>query len=828
MEIRTLFRAICLVPIFLILIGLKVFAAIPVADAGREIWATKYLTLGHIDPEQKVVLDGSGSYDPDGDDITYHWTLLDTPEGSNAMLNTGSEPYSPYFYADMEGIYRIQLIVDDEENDSVPDLVEIEAVKTEIESINWGNPIAEEKFGLSCLTPSIAMNDEGVIVIVYSNGVYLYYRVGKRLDGGLIEWGDLTNYSEGLFPSVAINNNGVVVEAHNGIAPGPVPTPLLYYKVGIVDVNGKTIEFGHSKHYTDGYFPSITINDDGVVVEAHNEIALKKLFYKVGVVNPDTKRIHLGSAQHYTDGLFPSVAITNSPYVLVEAHNGYLTDLLYHKVGTVNTGSKRVTFTDPVHYSYGFFPSISINDAGIVTEVHGSKVLGALYYKIGKCDGVDLNYKIHWTGGSSYSFGGLRPSVSLNNKNQFVEISYTPALTEKLKTIGLLYHSTSFFEPVKNAERWMEETPSVMNRKLKETYLPGTHDSGAYEFFKGLKSPTYVKQIEKLERVFEKLGLHPVADELETAVQKFALAQNMNIYDQLRGGTRYLDLRIYLCNDKSYCNDGLFHVHHSAVGNELSIILADIRKYMQAAKKELLVIQGWYNADTMKDEDHERLMDLIEGELEKYLYKNNGDEQKGYLVDTKEIKDLLNTPISEILKDGPKILFMYKDYVGPPDDYLTRAAGTPPYNDKCKYFWPVFDFWKWANTNQLYKLNDNQKEALEDYKYGEGPPSLTRLFRLQYIFTSQTDDFLMYGESLLRSLAAYRNSLHSLSQLANQQLGVFLNETRNFPSNMLITTDFFHESDAVARAIKLNQAINMPPTEASSNSSGCFINVLCR
>jgi hypothetical protein len=55
---------------------------------------------------------GSHSYDPDGQAITYQWSILSKPAGSNATL-TGATTATPSFVADVHGDYSIQLVVTD-------------------------------------------------------------------------------------------------------------------------------------------------------------------------------------------------------------------------------------------------------------------------------------------------------------------------------------------------------------------------------------------------------------------------------------------------------------------------------------------------------------------------------------------------------------------------------------------------------------------------------------------------------------------------------------------------------------------------------------------
>lgn len=85
----------------------------PVAEAGPT--QTKYLG-------DTVTLDGSGSFDPDGDNITYQWAFTSKPTDSVATLMNDSI-VGPQFRADKEGTYVVQLIVNDGALDSLPDTV---------------------------------------------------------------------------------------------------------------------------------------------------------------------------------------------------------------------------------------------------------------------------------------------------------------------------------------------------------------------------------------------------------------------------------------------------------------------------------------------------------------------------------------------------------------------------------------------------------------------------------------------------------------------------------------------------------------------------------
>jgi hypothetical protein len=65
-----------------------------------------------------VKLDGSGSHDPNGDPLTWRWTLT-PPAGSSAALDDAAA-FAPGFVADVAGNYLVTLVVSDGKLDSAP------------------------------------------------------------------------------------------------------------------------------------------------------------------------------------------------------------------------------------------------------------------------------------------------------------------------------------------------------------------------------------------------------------------------------------------------------------------------------------------------------------------------------------------------------------------------------------------------------------------------------------------------------------------------------------------------------------------------------------
>ena len=90
----------------------------PVADAG----GNQVVTV-----RDYVELDGSGSYDANGDDLTYSWNITSGPKDSLTEL-FGFDTVNPSLIPDTEGSYYISLVVNDGLLDSDPDNIEILAI----------------------------------------------------------------------------------------------------------------------------------------------------------------------------------------------------------------------------------------------------------------------------------------------------------------------------------------------------------------------------------------------------------------------------------------------------------------------------------------------------------------------------------------------------------------------------------------------------------------------------------------------------------------------------------------------------------------------------
>ena len=108
----------------------------PVSEAGLGLIALV---------DDTVILDGSGSSDPEGDPITYVWTQV----GGPPTELDGADTAQPRFTVESSGTFRFSLVVSDDTSASAADEVEVVVPYEVIQGVETGCSTVSSTAGLS-------------------------------------------------------------------------------------------------------------------------------------------------------------------------------------------------------------------------------------------------------------------------------------------------------------------------------------------------------------------------------------------------------------------------------------------------------------------------------------------------------------------------------------------------------------------------------------------------------------------------------------------------------------------------------------------------------
>ncbi|OTF82733.1 Variant-surface-glycoprotein phospholipase C-like protein [Euroglyphus maynei] len=147
---------------------------------------------------------------------------------------------------------------------------------------------------------------------------------------------------------------------------------------------------------------------------------------------------------------------------------------------------------------------------------------------------------------------------------------------------------------------WMRKLSDKQKREpITRLIIPGSHDSGAYKLYT------------ELGIAIDRPGLNTFLINQFSfftfpIISRYSQTQNQNVFEQLKSGVRYLDLRIGL-NPL----DGEFYITHNFYGPSLLIILFQIKYFIENYPSEAIIIdiQHVYNVDS--DCKFNRLVDIF-------------------------------------------------------------------------------------------------------------------------------------------------------------------------------------------------------------------------
>jgi hypothetical protein len=159
----------------------------------------------------------------------------------------------------------------------------------------------------------------------------------------------------GSNPAIAINDNGQVVEVHdNG-------SGSLWYWTGQYGADGHLTWLRHGKYDT-GKDAAVALNDAGAVAEVHQAASGSNLWYRVGRLD-STGEITWSAATKYDTGVLPTIAFPDRTTSAVrEIHQSQNNGQDWNWIGTA--GATSITWTTHASTADARFPTTTATAAG--------------------------------------------------------------------------------------------------------------------------------------------------------------------------------------------------------------------------------------------------------------------------------------------------------------------------------------------------------------------------------------------------------------------------------------------------------------------------------
>ena len=421
----------------------------------------------------------------------------------------------------------------------------------------------------------IAVTKSGLIIEVHKSQYRdkLWYRLGNVIET-TIKWAQKNvSYDSGVHPNLAINNRGNIVEVHESEW-----NSGLWYRIGTYDE--QNIYLNSSKKFDVGYKPSISMNDYNIIVETHEKNTRgNTVVFKMGILNND--EIEWSFSEVKENGKNPSISINNqNNFIIVTENDGFLN----YQVGKTTNNLPLISNIRKTEFQInwgnlekssekGKEPSITLTDDGFVILVY--QINNKLMQKFGYIKDMS----IFWHENAVYFDDGKNPCVA-NNGNFAIQVHES----EKFNT--LWFSSSKIFDRA----NWMKDNYSkIGNIPLKNLTLPASHDAAMY--LGGLSFSTFGK------------------------------TQFLNIYEQLKYGIRYFDLRPGVEN-------GVLSIYHGPIlGPLLKEVLDDIKKFMEENHNELVILKFSHYKD-FNIESYKQLVECINSNIGKWLFDYDDQDKQ--------------------------------------------------------------------------------------------------------------------------------------------------------------------------------------------------------
>lgn len=254
-----------------------------------------------------------------------------------------------------------------------------------------------------------------------------------------------------------------------------------------------------------------------------------------------------------------------------------------------------------------------------------------------------------------------------------------------------------------NPASWMaDRQQSIYPKHVKDILFPGTHDSAAYTPLSRDPAPGELpKAIQDLVNFAHTLHLNDVGD----FINKWSEAQDQNLYQQLRSGIRYLDIRAGW--DAKTNQWRTFHANYGAPVRDL---LQDVKRFLSEQRGEVVLVEVSHLNGGPSAENRIALAEMIVSTLGEFLAPRNGQGLEVLLS---------QTTIGDLVKQNHRAIISFED------DSLVPRASFPE-------LWPASLFLhSYADSCDLKAMTDYNAKKSAEFKSFSAP----QLFKISWTLT---------------------------------------------------------------------------------------------
>ncbi|HXP06848.1 MAG TPA: phosphatidylinositol-specific phospholipase C domain-containing protein, partial [Acidobacteriaceae bacterium] len=427
----------------------------------------------------------------------------------------------------------------------------------------------------------------------------------------------------------------------------------------------------------------------------------RRAFYRVGhLSNPGAGNYTItwtsgSNGINYTNAINPHIAL-NTKGQVVEVHEAPNSLRLHYIRGILSQGKIQWGGEDQPDYAEtSERPAVTLNDNGIVTEVHTTlggvihmaRLMGTL-----NSDGATID----WSAPANFEELTTYPSLSSNGSSVLLS-----ARNERR-----LYYTVSALADRNN---WMGDMmPEIGEKTLSQIVIPGSHDAGMY---------------------------------CDSGTSQLGQTQDQDIYAQLQGGVRFFDLRVKQGSPQ--------RIYHGPVTcDPLTRVMDDVAKFMGEGHKEAVVLEfshwdGFGDACPTVAGAYEQFRDTVYSRIGRWMYR--------------EPTHPAQVALPDIVSDGGKVIVLIDRFALAACNqqeagfYVYQGWGTDQERLSQGEF-TVLD--SYSNTTDYSSMKTDQLQLFADFtgKMENDPTYPCDLFLLSWTLTPITDVY-HYSREANRNLA---------------------------------------------------------------------------